>query len=194
VLEIAGLHCEICGAEDHPLQAHEVWSYIDAFDAPKLDFEWVEATIASYKSNEQKRLDSDFAKLNEIAPGKVHICTNEIHSVECRVPPAARAMICNDFDLERRLFPKIAVLNQIQALCRLCHLCKHYRCDATKLSQLSSGGLTVMNHWCRMNRRKERDFLDYYREERSKLKSSLVVKIDYAGYTESPAFSFSNPA
>jgi hypothetical protein len=131
VIETAGLHCAICGATERLLHAHEVWSYIDAFSVPQLDLEWVEAAIAAFKSNEQKRLDASVAKLNEIAPGKVHVCTNEIHSVECQLLPSAQVMICTDFDPERPLFPKVAALNHIQALCRLCHVCKHYRCDAT---------------------------------------------------------------
>jgi hypothetical protein len=182
------LRCEICGAAGEQLHAHEVWDYIDASDAPGLDPQRVQAAIAKYKTAEQAKFDQNFATLNRIAPGRVHVCSNNVHSVECRMPASGGVLICIDFDPEGPVFPKVAILNRIQALCRLCHICKHYRCDAKTPEQLRSSGINVMCHWCGITRRLPKDFIDHYRNERSKLKGSLVVEIDYSGYDEFVGF------
>jgi hypothetical protein len=188
VIRSARFQCEICGAGPEQLQAHEVWDYIDASFVHGLEANEIEAAIAEYKLVEQKKFADDFAALNRIALGKAHICRNEIHGLGCKMPASAKVMICNDFDPEREIFPKVAILKRIEALCRRCHICKHYRCDAENPTQLRSGGFDTMLHWCSINNKSPKNFISHYRNERLKVKRILVVKVDYRGYDQHSNF------
>jgi hypothetical protein len=41
-----------------------------------------------------------------------------------------------------------------------------------------------MRHWCHINQRTQRSFIEYYRNELSNIKNVLVVKVEYSGHNE----------
>lgn len=164
LIEQARSRCEICHSYDEPLHAHEVWECLDAADAPWLDPDTVNGSIAEHLAAERRKYEELAAIFDRIAPGRV------------RVQPKFRSA--------EAIIPKIAILDRGQALCRLCHLCKHYKCVWNKPQQLRGGAGEIMRHWCRINQRTQSAFIEYYRDQLACIKNVLVIKVEYCGYDE----------
>jgi hypothetical protein len=173
VIGRAGSRCEICGFADEHLHAHEAWEYIDASEAPWLDAGTVEAAIANRATAKRAKHEQLAAIMMRIFPDRA----DQLRSDSLR-----------NLQSPRPTLPKVAILHCVQALCRLCHLCKHYKCIWEKPRQIRGGAGDIMRHWCRVNKKTQKNFIEYYRNELLKLNGALIVKVEYCGYDELAAF------
>jgi hypothetical protein len=132
-------------------------------DAPWLDEDTIERNIQKYIADKQERIQQLDAILGQIVPDRERLPRS--------LPP-------------KPIYPKVAILDRVQALCRLCHLCKHYKCIAKTPRQLRGGAVDIMYHWCEINRRSQLNFIEHYRNQLHQLKGCLVIEINYSGYEE----------
>ena len=45
-----------------------------------------------------------------------------------------------------------------------------------------------MYHWCKINGRFQKEFIEYYRNELFQIKDQFIIEIEYSGYEELPNF------